>query len=252
MKYLSEIKSLPESTLSFHGAFYNRFQGKYIGISSDQNSTLVQSVKVDLTRNISNVLSLLQEEMKYAAQDAIGPCEDWTPIPIYTKLLRIVALISGRVFVGLPLCRDERWIDISINFSIDFMAAPRRFWAFKSWQRPFVAPFIREVRKLKEHRRESRKLLTPIVEQRLREIEKLGDDGKKNDMIQWAIDNAGDKKWDMEHMASTYLDASMAAIREFPLPLLSILVLSCADIVTDTTTMNVCILSLSLPTLVQK
>jgi len=40
----------------------------------------------------------------------------------------------------------------------------------------------------------------------------LGDDAKKNDMIQWAIDNAGDKKWDMDHMAETYLEVSMAAI----------------------------------------
>jgi len=212
IKYLNELKSLPESTLSFHGAFYSRFQGKYVGISTTPNHTLVQSVKVDLTRNISHVLSMLQDEMEYAAQDAIGPCEDWTPIPIYAKLLRIVALISGRAFVGLPLCRDERWIHISINYTIDFFAAPRRFWAYRSWQRPFVAPFLKEVRKVKQYKEEAKKLLTPIVEKRLREMEILGDDAKKNDMIQWAIDNAGDKKRDMDHMAKTYLEVSMAAI----------------------------------------
>ena len=33
--------------------------------------------------------------------------EDWTPIDLHDKLIRIVAGASARIFVGHPMCRNE-------------------------------------------------------------------------------------------------------------------------------------------------
>jgi cytochrome P450 len=212
VKYLNEIKSLPDSTLSFHGAIYKRLQGKYLGMEETPTHTVAKSVQVDLTRNISHTLSMLQEEMAFAAPDALGPCDDWTPVPIYAKLLRVVALISGRVFVGLPLCRDEKWIDISINYTVDLFKGPTRFWAYKAWQRPFIAPFVKEVATIRQHKEAAKKLLTPIFEQRMRDMREKGEEGRKNDMIQWLMENAGEKAMDMDYQVQNQLGVSVAAI----------------------------------------
>jgi len=210
LKYINEVKSLPESKLSFNGEVYERFMGEYTGFGA-LNSTLIHSVKVDLTRNISKTLEMLQDEMKFAAEQNIGPCVDWTPIHVYGRVLRIVALISGRVFVGAPLCRDEEWINISINYTVDSMKAAYMLWTYKPWQRPFVAPIIKEPRLIQKHYTDAKRLLSPIIQGRLHEM-KNPDFERPDDMIQWAIENAKERADDILHQADTHLNVSLAAI----------------------------------------
>jgi len=42
---------------------------------------------------------------------------EWRTIKPYPSILRLVARISARVFLGLPLCRDEKWLEISTEFT---------------------------------------------------------------------------------------------------------------------------------------
>jgi len=42
---------------------------------------------------------------------------DWSTIKPYHSVLRLVARISARVFLGLPLCRNEEWLEISTEFT---------------------------------------------------------------------------------------------------------------------------------------
>jgi hypothetical protein len=82
-----------------------------------------------LTKSIGAMQKDLQDEARDAVAKHIGPCEGishdscslfaassltiepaWTPIPVFSKVLHIIALMSGRVFVGLPLSRNEEWV----------------------------------------------------------------------------------------------------------------------------------------------
>lgn len=42
---------------------------------------------------------------------------EWSEIDISTQILRVIARVSGRAFVGTGLHRNEEWIDISCNVS---------------------------------------------------------------------------------------------------------------------------------------
>lgn len=201
---MNEVKSLPESRLSFNGEIYERFMGEYTGFGT-HNGTMIDSVKVDLTRNISKTLEVLQDEMKFAAEQNIGPCVDWTPIAVYGRILRIVALISGRVFVGAPLCRDEEWINMSINYTVDSVKASYTLWTYKPWQRPFVAPIIKEPRRIRKHYADAERLLSPFIQDRLHKM-KHPDFERPDDMIQWAIENAKERADDIPHHANTHLN----------------------------------------------
>jgi hypothetical protein len=211
-KYLKEIKSLPESQLSSKKEIRNLFQGRYTGIGYNSH-TMVNAVRIDLTRHIGKTLEALQDEMKFAAEHTIGPCKDWTSIPLYPTLLRMVALISGRVFVGLPLCRNEDWIRISINFTVVSFKASQRFASIPAWKRPFAVPFCEETHAIRKHRAEAIHLLAPVIQNRLDE---MNDPSFKrpNDMIQWVLENAeGTLERSVHRQADVQLTLSMAAIR---------------------------------------
>ena len=41
----------------------------------------------------------------------------WVAIKPYHTILRLVARISARIFLGQPLCRNEQWLEISTEFT---------------------------------------------------------------------------------------------------------------------------------------
>lgn len=90
-------------------------------------------------------------------------CKDWTPVNINSKLLRIVAIVSGRVFIGPELCHDEAYIDAAINYTLDVMNARRAVRTITPWLRPFKAPFLPEVRRIASREKKVKDFLSPIV-----------------------------------------------------------------------------------------
>jgi len=89
----------------------------------------------------------LQEEIRYVFNKEIGLCEDSTKINLCTKLTHIVALLSGRVFVGRPLSREEEWLESRINYTINCVAARGAIRKYLVYLQPFVDPFLTEIKK---------------------------------------------------------------------------------------------------------
>jgi len=82
------------------------FAGEHTGVGATPPE-VINAVKVDVTRHLANLLNGLQEEIRYAFDKELGPCEDWTAIKLYERLTPVVALLSGLVFVGGPLSRER-------------------------------------------------------------------------------------------------------------------------------------------------
>ncbi|CZT48683.1 related to ent-kaurene oxidase [Rhynchosporium secalis] len=158
----------------------------------DDAHEVLQAVKIDLTRNLASTLDDMQEEIKYGLDKELGPCEDWTSFRVYGKVARLVALLSGRVFVGRLLSRDEEWIEATVSFSLYVMRAVHAIKAYPSCVRSIVAPFLPELRKLNESRARAAELLRPILEQQLakEKNEKIRRDdvaGGQGIMISWML-----------------------------------------------------------------
>jgi hypothetical protein len=136
----------------------------------------------------------------------------WTDVSINEKLLRIVAIASGRIFVGPELCRDEVYLDASINYTIDLMTAVHVVSLMPVWLRPIAAPWVQPIRKLQARIREADEFLRPIVAARRKAAEDP-DYQKPDDMLQWLMDSQkkfGEKE-DKE-LATHQLEISFAAI----------------------------------------
>lgn len=109
---LDDLKAYPEDAISFRHEMYDRYLGKYTSVASN-SSAMIHSVKFDLTKSIGTLIPVMQEEMGYAMShfmsDYTPDLEGWIRAPLYTMSTRIIAMVSGRVFVGLPLSRNEEW-----------------------------------------------------------------------------------------------------------------------------------------------
>jgi hypothetical protein len=113
--HLKEMFSASEDDLSFTKNVVDGLEIRYTfqkNIAENQYHAHV--IKMELTRHISELMPDIVDELGVAMDDeiqvnggstSIPPFNvDWTPIFIYEKTVNIVARISSRVFVGLPLC----------------------------------------------------------------------------------------------------------------------------------------------------
>lgn len=210
-RYLDEIKALPENILSFQKQVTARFLGKYTGLGV--NDTLVHSVKVDLTKNIIRVLDELQDEVDYSINKHIGDCPEWKPIPLYNMLLHLVALLSGRIFVGHPLSRNETWLQATLSYTIDGFVGAEKLWNYPKLLHPLMQYLIPEVRKVHSYLKNGANLLEPIMKERQRAMREDPDFKKPSDMVQWIVDNSdGDNGFDTDYVTKTQMLISVVAI----------------------------------------
>ncbi|KAK1753823.1 putative cytochrome P450 E-class, group IV [Echria macrotheca] len=185
-KYLAELKKLPDDVLSFDGAIEESMHAKYTLLDVG-NPAIPHTVKASLTPALPRLSPALSDEVRLSFLSELPPCEGWTPIRINQKLLRIVAMVSGRIFIGSELCRDEEYLDAAISYTIELTQARGAVDKLAPWKRPFLASRLPEVRRVAERFKQADAFLRPVVEAR----KKLGPDEKPDDMLQWVMDNQG-------------------------------------------------------------
>ena len=60
----------------------------------------------------------MEEELVRTLEHDFPDCdENWVAFKPYHVLLLLVARMSARVFVGLPFCRNPKWLEISTRFT---------------------------------------------------------------------------------------------------------------------------------------
>ncbi|KAL8357235.1 hypothetical protein RB598_002190 [Gaeumannomyces tritici] len=218
IKFLDELKKLPDDVLSFDAAIEELMVSDYTKlIPGDQ--TIPHVVKASLTPALAKLNPILTEEVARAVRSEMPACPDWTDVNIYQKLLRIVAIVSGRIFLGPELCHDEAYLDAAINYTVELFNARNAVVQIKPWLRPFRAPFLPEVRQLRAREETFNAVIQPIVAAR-REAERADPCYvKPDDMLQWILDGkakdvakgAAAEMTDRE-LAKLQLSLSLAAI----------------------------------------
>ena len=165
-----------------------------------------------LTVCIARMSTIIADEVRQSLQLTIPSCEDWTEVNVYHSLLRIVAMVSGRVFIGPELCRSEQYLDAAINYTMEVMGAQRAVQNMRPWLRPFIAQRQPEVKKLYQRIAEAEAFLQPVVGSRMEAMADLSYE-KPDDFLQWLIDGK-DKFPDKnsQNLAKVQLGLTFAAV----------------------------------------
>jgi len=225
-KYINEVNAMGDSKANFDEELWRRLYGRYTGLGLHQPA-LIQSVRVDLTRSLARNIEILQEEADFAIPDTIGTCDDWTPINLNPKLLRIIAMLSGRTFVSLPLSRDEEWINSTIKYTVDVFALPDVLREYPDVLLPVIVPFLAQYQRIQKHKATAQRHIKPIIKERIANM-KLPGYSPPNDMLTFCMKNSGDKFNDVALQAFQQLLLSMAAIHTTTMLLTHILYDLCA------------------------
>lgn len=203
------------SELSFLTAVYEMFQGKYTHLGVHQ-APVVATIKDELTKSIGDLLPIIQDESNYAFAKEIGLPEDWKPIKVYGTMLRFVSILSGRIFVGLPLSRDEKWINQSITWARDCMLVAYTSQMVPTLIRPYVAPFLPHVRKAQRTLRFAQETMAPIV----RDVLNDHDPEKTNRL---KVGSRGTfVTWLLNHMPESQKNSTRVGINQMVLSFVSI------------------------------
>lgn len=156
----------------------------------------------------------IAEEVDLAFQEEFPPCEDFTKIQLNQCLLRIVAKVSGRIFVGPELCRTEEYIDMGINYTIEQTTASRAISELRPEERAAKALTLEPVKALKTRLQKSYDFLKPVIVARKTALENDPDFQKPDDILQWILDD-GQKKYglkDDQELTEIQLGLTFAAI----------------------------------------
>ncbi|KAF8515018.1 cytochrome P450 [Hysterangium stoloniferum] len=194
-KYISEIARAPNDVFSFTDAVEERIFGKYLlGPTILSNPYHSEVVREKLTRSLITIFADVKEEIMFALEDNIPLSEEWTKVVVYPAITQIVARASGRVVVGMPLCRNPEYLNLSIRHAFDVSHGRNVLSRFPGFLRGVAGRLLTNLPKTI---RLTHNHLGPMIEERQRKITEYGPDypDKPNDFLSWLMDAAkGDER----------------------------------------------------------
>ncbi|KAJ7445860.1 cytochrome P450 [Mycena latifolia] len=220
---IGEVAAAPDDVLSFKEGVGETLQVAYLmGAEIEDDPYHHHTVRTTLTRNLGRCLPEVKDEIVCAFSDVL-PLEndDWKPVTLLPSMMRIIARTTNRLFVGLPLCRNEAYLNISIAYTVAVFTRGAIINLFP----PFLRPIVGRLMSPKEQAlRDVLKFLGPIISDRLAKEDELGPNwpDKPNDLISWLMQDAGPGRT-VPGLARRVLITNMAAIHTSTMAIVDVL-----------------------------
>ncbi|KAJ7876913.1 cytochrome P450 [Mycena olivaceomarginata] len=210
---VKEVGAAPENILSFHEGIQSTLPVRHVvGRAIAENHYHQHTIRTGLTRNLHACFPRVKEEIACAFDDVLQlHGSEWKSIPVLPMIMAVVSRVSNRLFVDLPLCRNQTYLENNVQFAIEVIQSGQRIHLFPKLLHPLVAPFISRKNKSFGVALET---LGPVVAERLSKENELGPNwpGKPNDLISWLLEDAEGEERKMPALVMRILFANFAAI----------------------------------------
>ncbi|KII83967.1 hypothetical protein PLICRDRAFT_179995 [Plicaturopsis crispa FD-325 SS-3] len=207
---IQEIKN-DTSELSFHAAHQERLSLRYT-FSQElyDNKYHLDIISKKLTHKLTTVIPEVLEEIAMALEENMNVNSEWTLIDNYDIMLKTISRTANKIFIGLPLCRKQDYLDAVVEFATRAATSSQTIDTFPDLLKPAVAWLITD------NGAAFRAIVTdvgPLFVERKRTMEELGDRWAEtpNDAIQWILDLAPPDS-SIESMCMRILFLNFAAI----------------------------------------
>ncbi|KAI3390252.1 hypothetical protein diail_10859, partial [Diaporthe ilicicola] len=206
---INEIRNeeaLTTSAFDFHG----HIRG-FDGFSDDNK--VPGLINKYLTKALNKLTKPLSNESGLAISTNFGDSKtEWHAIHPSSDILRVVARVSTRIFMGEELCRNEEWLHASAMYAQTVFHAVEILRCYPPAVRPWVASFLPEVKAVRASIAKCREILKPIIAERRATKAAAIARGEKpppyDDTLEWCEKENGP---DFDH-AKAQIGLSMAAI----------------------------------------
>ncbi|KAK2616186.1 hypothetical protein QQS21_000818 [Conoideocrella luteorostrata] len=127
----------------------------------------IEAIKTQYISKIGQQVQPTYDEAVNALEQHFERYEDWTPLVIMPKILRIVTQTVGRSVVGKEICRRSEWIDAVISYSTNVFMAATYLKMVPIIMRPLVALLTPYIYRIHLSRYRIRKLIAPAILQQV-------------------------------------------------------------------------------------
>lgn len=110
---------------------------------------------------------------------------EWTASYPMTALMRIIAFVSGRIFIGPELNRSETYLGTTLHFGIEGYAVIPKMRPYPRILRPLAQYWVKECRRPEHSISVMENLLRPVIKARVR----LSEQERPKDMMTWIMSN---------------------------------------------------------------
>ncbi|KAH6650455.1 cytochrome P450 [Chaetomium tenue] len=221
-KYLSELKSAPESRFSFR--LYSEQQAFLLNYSHAPKQTdgTTHIVRTEMNKNMGALLEATQEEIEVALASKLPNSTAWEPVTPYMALAYTTSRAIARVLGGRELSGSEEWIGMNVGVTgMTHQAAqqireqypPHLRWMAR-WRHPGVRAVVAT-------RRRSAQIVDPIIRKRLAGAQDTKP--REPDGIQWMLAAQGSRRPSAQEVADEQLFVGIASVHTTSATSLSIL-----------------------------
>ncbi|RPD64699.1 cytochrome P450 [Lentinus tigrinus ALCF2SS1-7] len=212
-KMVDELRKRPDEELSFiegvEETLHTRFM---LGREPLDDPFHVDIIKEKLMRSLTAVLPDVIDELRAAVPDYIHAKDDeWITVNAIQSTLKIVSRASNRVFVGLPVCRNQEYLDLAIRFTIDVIKDKVFISFIPESLKVSLGQYFSAV---KSTVRQTIPHLKPLLDERRAKLEEFGDDypEKPNDMLQWILEGSIPRNYSDVQIIERIMLVNFAAI----------------------------------------
>lgn len=170
-------------------------------------------IRKDMAKNMSALLPLIQDETKYGFRE-LNISTEWKQIPIQSTIQRIVALITSRSFIGLPICHNEAWLELATSYTTAIGHVQDDYNRMHPAAVQFMAPFLKSVRAARRYITKAEPILAPLVASVLLDEEKASsplEAGDPGALISWLLSYIPEKDRNTKRISIDQLVVSLAA-----------------------------------------
>ncbi|EJT96539.1 cytochrome P450 [Dacryopinax primogenitus] len=165
---------------------------------------MTQALGAKFPEIYDEITSAFQDELKLSGKE-------WKPVYAHDLIIHIVCRASNRLFVGLPLCRDPVYTQISRDFSGTVMFSGFLINLFPTFLKPLVGRWITAAPRA---RKGFEKFLVPMIKDRWRKEQEMGElweKDKPSDLLQWVMDASKEHDSTPEDITNRLLGVNFAA-----------------------------------------
>ncbi|KAE8373091.1 cytochrome P450 [Aspergillus bertholletiae] len=214
-RYIDELKNHPH--LNFNQAVKKSFFSAAIPgfepFGKERQDIVVDVFSNAFILSVGQLTIPLSKETAAVLTDKLPISDEWRPFIFGQEIPSIVARISSLVFLGEKICRNETWLNVSVNYTIDAFNAARRLRDWPAISRQFVHWFMPSMQKLRQHEKVAAEIIQQeIIKRDLIREGKLPEENSPRtheDAIDWFREVAAGRPYDE---AIVQIGLSLAAI----------------------------------------
>ncbi|KZT39045.1 cytochrome P450 [Sistotremastrum suecicum HHB10207 ss-3] len=210
---LEELRKAPDDQLSFEDAMNDMLQLEWVmGREIIHNNYHLPLFRTHFTRDLGLMYPDIIDEIGAAFSERISPqADEWISVKTLDTMQTIIARCANRTFVGLPLCRDQAFLDLNTGYAVDVVAGAEAIRLFPNFLKPLVARLYTPA---ESTAKKVTQMLRPVIEERLAQIKEEGKlyVNKPVDFLSLLLDYAEGQEREPENLAKRVLSISFAAI----------------------------------------